>query len=365
MAAIVEPGQGIGERELLQLTVTLLFPQARDHGIERPGQVPDLAAAAGGKLDSKVSSRHARRGFGETLERPCDEHADDERQQPHRREQRRHQQHRPKPQHPRLAHRFGTRGFGNRRPAQLGNPPQHRDDLTSRGPRLNDGLTLALDQVSGRRWRDRRLHQVCGVPSGADHDAPRLGDQIEVSRVVGGQLLQHVSDAIQIDLRAQRAEKQAVILTDGHDQNHRRFAKPGIPERFTRERVPGAQRVQLVGRQSEPRPAAAARQDQTVPPDDRESLVLRKVLTDGIEVVAEARDGLRGITTRDPGEIVGHHVGTRAQAQIVQALVEPYTHLASRIRARAAQLLTGAIAQRASIPSVQHQGHDERREQRR
>ena len=117
VAAIVEAGQGIGERQLLQLPLTLFLSQARHEGIERPRQVPDLPAAAGGELDRQVPGGHAPRGFTEALERSRDERPRDERQQPHAEQQRDQEEHRPEPQHSGLAHRFGTRRFGDGCPA--------------------------------------------------------------------------------------------------------------------------------------------------------------------------------------------------------------------------------------------------------
>ena len=131
MPAVVQPGQGIGEREFLQLPVRLFFSQTRHQGTERPRQVPDLAAAARGQLDRQVTGRYARRRFGEPLERAGDEQTDHVREESNAQDQRREQEHRPEPQHPSLTRGFGTRRFGHGRPVQLGNSPQYRHDLTS------------------------------------------------------------------------------------------------------------------------------------------------------------------------------------------------------------------------------------------
>src|SRR5439155_4254757 len=194
-------------RELLQLTVTLFLAQARHQSIERPRQVPDLPAAGCGELDRQVAGRYACRSLGEVLERAGDGQTHDEGQQANAQNQPSQEKQRAGPQRSSLTQSFGTRGFRNRGPPELRYTPQHRYDLTSPGARLYDGLAFSLDELSGGRFRQGSFQQFCGVARGTDYEVPLLGDQVEFSRAVRGQLFQHVPDAIEIELRPERAHK--------------------------------------------------------------------------------------------------------------------------------------------------------------
>src|SRR6266480_4173571 len=131
VAAVIQPGEGIGERQLLQLPVTFFLAEPRDERVERPRQVPDLAASGGGQLDGKVAGRDAGRGGGQQFQRAGDEQAHRDRHESHAQDQPEKQQHRADPQRAGLAGGRGTGSFRNGRPVLLRNPAQHRHHLTA------------------------------------------------------------------------------------------------------------------------------------------------------------------------------------------------------------------------------------------
>ena len=93
MAAVVQAGECIGQRQPLQLALALALAQPGHQGAERPSQIAHLTAVAGGEVDRQVAGRHARGGFREPDERAGDEQTTQESQQPDDDEQRGDEQH--------------------------------------------------------------------------------------------------------------------------------------------------------------------------------------------------------------------------------------------------------------------------------
>ena len=279
MAAIVESRQGVGQGELLQLTLAFFLSQPRDHGIERTRQVPDFAAARR-ELGGEIAGRHTSGRFREKLERPGEQDRHHEREQADAQEQRDQEEEGLGAECAPLARPLAARRFGNRSPTQLGNASQHRHDFPSPGSRLRDGLAFALDEFPGRRVRQGGLHDICRVASRADDYAALFGDDVDAAGRLAGQLLQRIAHTVQIDLRSQCAEEQPVIAPDGDDQHDRRFVDTGIPERVAHQRVASSEVVEPVCRETEAGPAAGARQELPVGIHNREAFMSGEVLSD-------------------------------------------------------------------------------------
>ena len=375
--AVVQAGQGIGDREALELGAALAQP--RDHVVEDLSQIADLPARRHGQAHLEIALRDFARGLREPVDRTHDQQAQQIRERTQDGQQQRHDPQRDVAQPGDLSERLRRRDLGHHHPVE-GRHDAHaaHDALAREAPEL-DRAAFARQQPVRGVTGVALPHQLARAAARADDEPAGAGHQIDLARVARRKAPQRVGHRVQVDARRQGPEQLhpagaapgAPCRLDRHGHEHLRVGARRVPVRRAEGPIVLGELGGPVGRQRHGAGMCRARRHEVAVLIEYEQLgVIGEAVTHRIEVVGEPlevdpRMDRLAVREGDALEVLRDFIRAREHAQVVAQPFGPEIDFTLRLRGDAQQFLGGFGLERAPVFDIRNPDRRQRRQQRR
>ena len=181
MSPVIQSGERVGDREPLQLALTLALPQAGHEVLEHLRQRAHLAASGRGDLDREIARGDFRRRDRQALDRTHHEQADVGHQACSRQQQ--EQRHAgAAPGAPGPAERLRAWHLDHRRPAERRYAPQGADDISPIRAFVLHDRAFPIDERLRSRGRELGPHHLCRAAPRPQDQPALLVHQVDIAR---------------------------------------------------------------------------------------------------------------------------------------------------------------------------------------